>query len=252
MIQLKTTDEILRIRDAGIILSEVFDVLRQLLAPGVTTEELDKAARDYVESKGAKPAFLGYLNYPASLCVSINNQVIHGIPGKTRIQDGDIVSLDFGVNLNGYFSDCAISVGVGKLSKRKKKLIEVTEECLEHGIRNACSGNRVGDVSRSIFEHAKENGYDVVRQYCGHGVGFAQHEEPQVPNYIFTGPNPKLRPGMVIAIEPMINEGTGDVDVLADGWTVVTADGKNSAHAEHTIAVLDDRIVILTSGDGNI
>ena len=249
MIRLKTRDEILRIRDAGIILCDTFGELKNLIAPGITTGELDRFAKAYIESRSAKPAFLGYLNFPASLCVAVNHEVIHGIPGKVRLKDGDIVGLDLGVALDGYYSDGAITVGVGAISERRRRLITVAEECLMLGIEQMTSGRRVRDISRAIYGHARRNGYDVVRQYCGHGVGYAQHEEPQVPNYLASGPSPKLRNGIVVAIEPMINEGTWEVEVLDDGWTVVTADRKDSAHAEHTVAVFEDRAIPLTSCD---
>jgi methionyl aminopeptidase len=189
------------------------------------------------------------MNYPASLCVSLNNEVIHGIPGARKLRQGDIVSLDIGVNLGGYFSDMAVTLPVGAVSREREKLLRVTAECLSRALAKAVPGNRISDVSRAVHDHAVRSSFGVVRDYCGHGVGFAQHEEPQVPNYPSAGPNPRLKQGMIIAIEPMINAGAGDVELLADGWTVVTADGSDSAHFEHTIAILRDRMEILTVFD---
>lgn len=249
MIRLKTKDDILRIRDASVILCEALQELQKMTTPGVTTGELDGCARDIIETRGAKPSFLGYMDYPSSVCISINDEVIHGIPGKRKLQEGDLVGIDLGVNLKGYYSDAAVTVGVGRVPEKKMRLIRVTEECLQEGIRNTSVGNRIRDISSNIFSHADQNGYGVVRQYCGHGVGFSPHEEPQVPNYIFSGPNPRLKSGMVIALEPMINEGTWEVKVLEDGWTVVTADRKCSAHAEHTVALIDDMTFVLTAID---
>jgi methionyl aminopeptidase len=186
------------------------------------------------------------MNYPASLCISLNNEVIHGIPGPRKLRAGDMVSIDVGVDLNGYFSDAAVTVGVGAVSRQKERLMRVTRECLERGLAQAIGGNRISDISRAVYEHAAENGCGVVREYCGHGTGFSMHEDPQVPNYVGGGPNPRLKEGMVLAIEPMINAGTGDVELLEDGWTVVTADGADSAHFEHTVVVLKDRMEILT------
>ncbi len=249
MIRLKTRDEILRIREAGIIVHDTLQQIRRLVAPGITTAELDRFAKDYVESRGGIPAFLGYLDYPASLCVSVNHEVIHGIPGRLKLTQGDIVSLDIGVNLKGFYSDGAITVGVGRISKERERLIQTAEECLQVGIQQMVPGNRVNDVSAAIHEHARSAGYDVVRQYCGHGVGYSQHEEPQVPNYGTSGSTPRLRSGMVIALEPMVNEGTWEVEVLEDGWTVVTVDHRDAAHAEHTVAMLGDQALVLTSND---
>ncbi len=246
MIKLKTRDEIARIRDSCHLLAETFKELKKIVAEGITTGELDKFARSYIESHGGKPAFLGYMNYPATLCVSINEEVIHGIPGKRRLKKGDIVSLDLGINLKGYYSDAAITLPIGDVPERKRELMRVTEEALYRGIEAAKLGGRVSDISLAVFNHAKKYDFGVVRQYCGHGVGFAPHEDPQIPNYPNTGPNPRLKEGLVIAIEPMINEGTWEVKVLNDGWTVVTADGKPSAHFEHTIAITSDGTEILT------
>ncbi|HTP60269.1 MAG TPA: type I methionyl aminopeptidase [Spirochaetia bacterium] len=246
MIRLKNEKEIAGIRQSGQLLSRTLEELKKLVSEGVATRELDSFARSYIESHGGKPWFLGYMNYPASICISLNNEVIHGIPGPRRLQQGDLVSLDVGVDLNGYFSDSAVTVSVGTTSAARQRLMTVTRECLERAVARALPGNRVSDISRAVYEHATANGCGVVREYCGHGTGFAMHEDPQVPNYVGSGPNPRLKEGMVLAIEPMVNAGTGDIELLDDGWTVVTADGRDSAHFEHTIAVLRDRVEILT------
>jgi methionyl aminopeptidase len=230
------------------MLSGCFEILAPLVKPGVTTGELDEAARDYIVSQGGRPAFLDYDGYPASLCVSPNEVVIHGIPGKRRLVEGDIVGLDCGIDLGGYFSDAALTLPVGRISPEAEKLLLVTRECLEKAIAAVKVGARIHDISRAVFGHATANGYGVVRQYCGHGVGFAPHEDPQIPNYVSSGPNPRLAPGMVLAIEPMINLGKGDIKVLDDDWTVVTMDRKLSAHYEHTVAILPDgRVEVLTA-----
>ena len=246
MIKLKNAAEISKIKDSCAILVEALQALKKLVGAGITTAELDREARSFIERRGAKPAFLGYLDYPASLCVSINEEVIHGRPGKTKLKEGDIVSLDLGVNFHGYFSDAALTLGVGRIGPKREKLLRVTEHCLQLGIAQAVCGNRISDISAAIQDHASRNGEEVVRQYCGHGVGLSLHEEPQIPNYVSNGPNPRLKAGMVLAIEPMINSGTWEVKVLEDNWTVVTADGSDSAHFEHTIAIFKDRTEILT------
>jgi len=249
MIRLKNDAEVARIAESAEILSDTLKELRRLVADGITTAELDAFARSHIEKLGGKPAFLGYMKYPASLCVAVNDEVIHGIPGKRKLHKGDIIGLDLGVNLRGYFSDAAITLPVQVVSKRKKRLLSVTQECLKRGIAQAVAGNRVSDISRAVYQYAVENSFGVVEEYCGHGVGFAPHEDPQVPNYVGGGPNPRLKEGMVIAIEPMINAGTGEIELLPDGWTVVTADGAESAHYEHTVVVRRDGAEILTRWD---
>jgi len=196
---------------------------------------------------GARPAFLGYQGYPAAVCVSVNEAVIHGIPGKRKLNEGDIVSIDCGLEHRGFFSDAALTLPVGRVSPEAEKLMRVTRECLERAVEKAVFGARIHDISAAVYRHARDSGFGVVRDYCGHGVGLALHEEPQVPNYVGLGPNPRLREGMVLAVEPMINAGGDEVEVLEDGWTVVTADGRLSAHFEHTIAVFRDRTEVLTS-----
>jgi methionyl aminopeptidase len=246
MIRLKNHAEIGKVREAGFILSETLEKLAAMVEDGIPTVELDGFARDHIRSRGAEPAFLGYMDFPASLCISINHAVIHGIPGKTRLKNGDIVGLDLGVNLGGFYADAAVTVPVGKVSASRERLIRVTRECLELGIEQAVYGNRISHISQAIYEHARSHSFEVVRQYCGHGVGFSQHEEPQIPNYVSSGPNPRLKPGMILALEPMVNIGDWQVQLLPDKWTVVTADRSDSAHFEHTIAIHKDHTEILT------
>jgi len=246
MIKLKTEEEIARIRESCQLLARTHVKLAELVSEGISTLELDSFARDYIVQHGGKPAFLNYMGYPASLCTSVNDVVIHGIPDKTKLKNGDIISLDLGINLNGFFSDAARTIIVGDVPAEVRKLVDITRECLYAGIDQARAGNRIHDVSRAVYEHAKKYGFGVVRDYCGHGVGFSQHEDPQIPNYISRGANPRIKPGMVLAIEPMINMGTGNVKLLDDDWTVKTLDGKLSAHWEHTVAVFRDRTEILT------
>jgi methionyl aminopeptidase len=229
------------------MLSELFARLVPLVRPGATTGDLDEATRAFLRERGVESWFLDYDGYPATICVSVNEEVIHGIPGKRRIVEGDIVGLDCGIVLEGYYSDSAMTLAAGAVSEDARRLMQVTRECLDRGIAAVKPGARVHDISRAVFAHATANGFGVVRQYCGHGVGFEPHEDPQVPNYVSPGPNPRLVPGMVLAIEPMINLGKGDVKVLDDDWTVVTLDKKASAHYEHTVAVTETGVEVLTS-----
>ena len=215
----------------------------------MTTGELDEFVRHAIESRGARPAQRGYMGFPASLCASVNEQVIHGIPGSRRLVPGDIVDLDIVVDLDGYFSDACVTVPVAEVSVERRELLRVARECLYLGIRQAVVGNRIGDISRAIYEHARAAGFELVRQFCGHGVGYDLHEDPQVPNYPSKGPNPRIKPGMILAIEPMVNAGGWAVEILEDDWTVVTADSSDSAHFEHTVAVLSDHTEILTPWD---
>ncbi len=249
MIKLKTVDEIKRIGESCRLLAQTHKELGKLVQEGITTKELDKFAYDYIVRHGGKPAFLDYMGYPATLCTSVNDVVIHGIPGESKLKEGDIVSLDLGINLKGYFSDSAVTHIVGQGSEEAEKLVKVTRECLYRGIDQAQAGKRIHDISRAVYAHARQFGYGVVRDFCGHGVGFSPHESPQIPNYVGSGPNPRIREGMVLAIEPMINAGTDDVRILPDGWTVKTLDGRVSAHWEHTIAVFKDHTEILTICD---
>jgi methionyl aminopeptidase len=240
LIRLKNAEQLDGIRKSCTMLSELIAHITPMVKSGVTTGEIDDETRKYTEARGGRPWFLNYDGYPGSLCVSVNEVVIHGIPGKRRLAEGDIVGLDCGIDLNGYFSDSAITLPVGKVSEEADKLMRVTRECLVKGIEAIKPGARIHDISRAVFALATANGYGVVRQYCGHGVGLEAHEDPQIPNYVSPGPNPRIVPGMVLAIEPMINLGKGDVKVLDDDWTVVTLDKKISAHYEHTIAILPD------------
>ncbi|MDR1637257.1 MAG: type I methionyl aminopeptidase [Treponema sp.] len=249
MIRLKNERQIDGIRRSCKLLGAMYRELIPLVKPGVRTIDLDQWTRDWIKKAGGKPAFLGYgpqkRPYPAALCVSINNEVIHGIPSKRVIREGDLVSLDSGIDLEGYISDQALSVEAGKVSDAVHALNITTNECLYRGIAAVKAGDRLLQIARAVEGHALSRGYGVVHEFCGHGVGLALHEDPQVPNYPH-GPNPRMTGGMVIAIEPMINLGTGDVEVLEDGWTVVTADNKPAAHWEHTVAIFRDHTEILT------
>lgn len=247
MTRLKSADDIARIRDSCKILAETYAELVKLVDVGISTLELDEFTRDFIQKRGGKPAFLGYQGYPASLCASVNNVVIHGIPDKKKLKEGDIISLDLGIDLKGYISDAACTVAVGPIAPQTQTLLRVTQECLSLGIEKARVGNRVSDISLAVFAHAKKNNFGVVRQFCGHGVGFSLHEDPQIPNYVGSGPNPRLKSGMVLAIEPMINIGRDEVEILDDGWTVTTVDRSLSAHFEHTVALFEDHTEILTT-----
>ncbi|TVQ29278.1 MAG: type I methionyl aminopeptidase [Spirochaetaceae bacterium] len=244
--KLKNPAQIEKIRESGKVLARTLDRLGRMVAVGVTPLDIDAECRRLLKEAGATPAFLGYMGFPASICVSVNEQVIHGIPNRRKFRSGDIVSLDIGVDLDGYISDSAATFPVGSVAPEIRRLLTETRRALELGIAAARPRGRVHDISRAIYRHVTQFGYGVVRPYCGHGVGFSVHEEPQVPNYVSAGPNPRLKPGMVLAVEPMVNLGGDDVSVLDDDWTVVTDDGSISAHFEHTIAVLDDRVEILT------
>jgi methionyl aminopeptidase len=249
VIRLKNEKQIEGIRTSCKLLSAMYRELVPLVKPGVETIEIDRWTRNWIKKAGGKPAFLGYGSkanpYPAAICISINNEVIHGLPSRRRVANGDLVSLDCGIELGGYISDQAVTVEAGKVSPAAHRLSQVTRECLEKGIAAARAGDRLLQIARAVQGHALASGYGVVHQFCGHGVGLSLHEDPQVTN-VPHGPNPKLTGGMVIAIEPMINLGTGDVEILEDGWTVVTADGSLSAHWEHTVAIFPDHTEILT------
>lgn len=228
------------------MLSLLYEALKPMVKPGVTPKELDAFAYDFIKRNGGKPAFLGYEGYPATLCVSVNEVVIHGIPNDRPLEEGDIVGIDSGIDLDGYFSDAAMTLPVGAIRKEAQRLLDVTRECLNLALEQVRPHARISDISRAVFSHATKNGFKVVRQYCGHGVGLGIHEDPQIPNYVSPGPNPRLVPGMVLAIEPMINVGTSDVRLLDDDWTVVTMDGSLSAHFEHTVLVTDSGCEVLT------
>jgi methionyl aminopeptidase len=249
MIRLKNEKQIAGIRESCKMLSAMYRELIPLVKPGVETLELDRWARLWIKKAGGRPAFLGYgpkdTPFPGALCISINNEVIHGIPSRRKIASGDLVSVDSGIDLGGFISDQAITIEAGKASEAARKLNRVTMECLYKGIGAVKAGDRLLQIARAVQGHAAAHGYGVVRQFCGHGVGFEVHEDPQVPNQPH-GPNPRMGNGLVIAIEPMINLGTGDVEVLEDGWTVVTADDQVSAHWEHTVAIFNGKTEILT------
>src|SRR5512146_1291321 len=244
----KSVSELEKMRRSGRIVRQVLDELRDLVRPGITTMDLERAADRRIRELGATPAFKGYYEYPCVLCTSVNHEIVHGIPSEKRmLQDGDIVSIDCGVVLDGYYGDAAITVPVGEqVSEGLRKLLEVTEASLYRGIAAARIGNAVGDVGASVQEFVEANGFSVVREFVGHGIGTRLHEEPQVPNYGTRGHGARLREGMVLAIEPMVNSGSPGTRVLEDKWTAVTADGSYSAHFEHCIAVTKDGPVILT------
>lgn len=243
MITLKRPTEIALMRRASQIVAEILDELVAAAKPGITTLDLDRLAEELTLRKGARPAFKGYkphaVEYRHSLCVSINNEIVHGIPSaKRRLKEGDIIGLDFGVCYQGYFGDAARTVAIGSVSENARRLMKTTRDALYAGIEQARVGNRISDIGRAVQTTAESAGYSVVTEFAGHGIGRKLHEEPQVPNYFRPGmPNPRLQEGMVLAIEPMINEGAAELEILADGWTAVTADGKLSAHFEHSVAI---------------
>jgi methionyl aminopeptidase len=242
----KSASELAIMREAGRVTARALRAVGEAVAPGVTTRELDDVAVSVIEAAGAKPAFLGYQGFPATICASRNCEVVHGIPGKTRLQEGDIISIDMGAIVDGYYGDSARTFSVGRVSDEAMRLMDVTRLSLEAGIAAARPGGRLYDIGAAVQHVAEAAGFSVVREYVGHGIGRAMHEEPQVPNYGTAGKGPTLVPGMVIAIEPMINAGTAGVRQLPDGWTVVTADGAMSAHFEHTVAITEGGPVILT------
>ena len=251
MIYLKSKEEIDKMRSASQVVVEALDRLRENVAPGVSTWDLDRMAEEIALKNGAKPAFKGYSDYPASVCFAVNEEVVHGIPSKKKIlKEGDIVGLDFGVNLEGYYGDSAITVPVGDVSSLAHKLLSVTEESLKRGIAAVFPGNRLYDISGAIQTYVEHEGFSIVRSFVGHGIGKKLHEDPQVPNFVpengSSGKGIKLKPGMVIAIEPMVNVGRPDIRILSDGWTAVTVDGTLSAHFEHTVAVTENGPLVLT------
>ncbi len=246
MVTLKSKRELEIMRDASRIVGEILQELRPLVQPGTTTRELDRIAEEKTLKCGAVPAFKGYRGFPRTLCTSINHEVVHGIPGNRELKEGDIVGLDFGVIYNGYFGDSAITVPVGEISPDLKQLLRVAEECLYLGIDEMVPGNHLSDISRAIQTHAESHGYSFVKEFGGHGIGRRLHEEPMVLNFVVNGRGIKLRPGLVLAVEPMVNLGGDQVRILSDGWTVVTVDGQPSAHFEHTIAITEHGPQILT------
>ena len=247
MIVCKSAAEIDRMRAANALVADVLAELAAMVAPGVTTRELDAAAERLVRSRGAEPAFKGYRGYPATLCASVNEEVVHGIPSPRKLVEGDIVSLDMGVKLNGFYGDSAITVPVGRVAPEVLDLLRVTQGALERGIEQVRPGGRISDIGHAIQQHVEAHGFSVVREFVGHGIGASLHEEPQIANYGEPGRGPRLVEGMVLAIEPMVNMGRPAVKVLSDGWTAVTRDGSLSAHFEHTVAVTRDGPLVLTS-----
>jgi methionyl aminopeptidase len=242
----KSKKDLEKMRAAGRLAAEVREALRRMARPGVTTLELDAAAERMIRDAGALPTFKGYHKYPYSICASVNEQVVHGFPSNRELRDGDILSVDVGATLNGWVGDTATTIPIGDVDESVLTLIRVTEECLERAINQCWPGRHLGDIGWAVQEHAERNGYTVVREYVGHGIGRKMHEDPQVPNYGKPGTGAKLRAGYCLAIEPMVNMGTERTKTLKDGWTVVTLDGLPSAHAEHTVAITEDGPEILT------
>jgi methionyl aminopeptidase len=252
MIVLKSPREIALMRRGGEILADLMDDLRGVVRSGMTTKEIDEEVETFLKRRGAKPAFKGYRGFPATVCVSINDEIVHGIPSPhRRVKEGDIVSLDLGCIVEGYYADCAFTLALGDVPPEVQQLLDVTRESLDHAISECRPGRRLSDVSYAVQRHVEAHGFAVVRAFVGHGIGRALHEDPQVPNFGEPGRGPQLRPGMVLAIEPMVTMGTWEVKILDDGWTAVTRDGSLSAHFEHTIAVTDDGPDVLTRKNGD-
>ena len=246
MIACKTPAEVQRMRLANALVADILGELRTIVADGVTTRQLDEIAEERVHAAGAVPAFKGYHGYPATLCTSINDEVVHGIPSSRQLRDGDVVSIDLGVVLEDYYGDAAVTVPVGAIDGAIGNLLRVTEESLRQAIDRARPGGRVSDLGHAVQQHVESHGYSVVREFVGHGIGRSLHEEPQVPNYGTPGRGPRLAAGMVLAIEPMVAMGNPDVRVLNDGWTAVTRDGSTAAHFEHTVAITDEGPMVLS------
>ena len=252
MINIKSSRDLQLMREACIISARALKLGGEAVQPGVTTGEIDRIIRQYIESMGAKPNFLGYGGFPASTCISVNDTVIHGIPGRYVIKEGDIVSIDCGATIHGFNGDNAATFGAGKVSREAQALMDATRESLYEGIAQAKAGNRIGDIGAAVQRYVEMRGYSVVRQFVGHGVGTNLHEDPSVPNFGTPGRGQKLLPGMTLAIEPMVNAGTHEVKILGDGWTTVTTDGRLSAHFEHTVAITPDGPVIMTDPEGKL
>lgn len=259
MISIKSKTELETMSKAGEIVAVALKLIEEAVRPGITTEELNSIAEKYIQSQNATPTFKGVkcgirggIDFPAAICASVNNEVIHGIPGLRELKDGDIISIDIGAGFNGFHGDAARTFSVGKVSEEALRLIQVTEQCFYEGIRNAVKGNRIVDISRAVQQCAERNGYSVVRDYVGHGIGRELWEPPQIPNYVTRERGPRLEPGMTIAVEPMVNQGVFNVRPLNNKWTVVTADGKLSAHYENSIAITEDEPIIMTKlrGEG--
>lgn len=247
MIILKSSKEIVYMREAGKIVAYVHEVLRNAIKPGITTGELDEIAEREIRKFGAEPAFKGYNGFPGSICASINEEVVHGIPGLKMLKDGDIISVDIGAIYNGYYGDAAKTHPVGKVSEEAERLIDVTRQSFYEGLKFCQEGYRLSDVSHAIQSYVEKHNFSVVRDFVGHGIGKNMHEDPQIPNYGLPGKGPRLAEGMILAIEPMVNAGTYHVRTLTDNWTVVTTDGKMSAHYEHTVAITKDEPILLTA-----
>ena len=251
MIELKSAREITLMRAGGHILADVVDRLRESVKPGLSTLEIDEDVEAFIRGRGALPAFKGYRGFPATVCISINEEVVHGIPSAhRRIKEGDIVGLDLGCIVEGYYADCAFTLAIGDVPPKVQQLLDVTRESLDVAIAECRPGRRLSDVSHAVQAHVERHGFSVVRAFVGHGIGRALHEDPQIPNFGDPGRGPQLRPGMVLAIEPMVTMGSWEVKVLDDGWTAVTRDGSLAAHFEHTIAVTDQDPEVLTSRTG--
>ena len=250
MIVIKNGQELQDMRQACRITAAARALAGELVRPGISTGEIDKAVHDFIVAQGAKPSFLGYRGFPGSTCISVNQTVIHGIPGKDILQEGDIVSVDVGAFYKGFHGDCAATFPCGTISAEAQRLIDVTKQSFFEGMKFARRGYRVSDISHAVQQHVESNGFSVVRSFVGHGVGAQLHEEPEVPNYGKPGRGPRLLPGMTLAVEPMVNAGVYDVRVLKDGWTTVTADGKLSAHYENTVLITDGEPEILTVAEG--
>jgi len=249
VILLKSSAELEKMRAAGKVVAGALAGLREMARTGISTQELDRFAEDYIVKAGAKPAFKGYMGYPATICASVNEVVVHGIPSARKLKEGDIIGVDMGAVIDGFFGDAATTIMIGEVADEVKRLVAVTEECLGLAIEKAVVGNRISDISHAVQTHAEANGFSVVREFVGHGIGRGLHEEPQVPNFGEPGKGALLKQGMTIAIEPMINLGKSRTVVLGDGWTAVTIDRKPSAHFEHTVAVTEDGPVILTRAE---
>ncbi len=246
MIILKSSREIEKIRVSGGIVAEVLEEVKKKVTPGVRSKDIDRMAEELIRKKGGIPAFKGYRGYPSTACISVNDEIVHGIPSERIFKEGDIVSIDIGVIKDGYYGDAAITVPVGEISGEARRLLEVTEESLYKGIEKAVPGNRVSDISCAVQNFVESAGYSVVREYVGHGIGRSLHEDPPVPNFGETGKGPRIKCGMVLAIEPMVNAGKSDLHVLDNGWTAVTRDKSLSAHFEHTVAITEYGHLILT------
>jgi methionyl aminopeptidase len=246
MIELKTPEEISHMKRACVVVARLLDLLKNHVSVGIKTKELDSIASDFIRKEGAQPAFLGYRGFPATICVSINEQVVHGIPGDRMIRDGDIVSIDAGVKLDGFYGDAAFTFCVGSVSPEARRLVEITKKALDKAIAASVVSNRLSDVSYAVQETAEAAGFSVVRDFVGHGIGRQMHEDPPIPNYGPPNKGPRLKAGMVLAIEPMVNMGTWEVVVMPDGWTALTKDRMLSAHFEHTVAVTENGPDVLT------